>query len=91
MTTLPVIKPKRSLSVLRSGNGRASIASRKKGGTAGRKFSKRQARGEISLFVPNSPEMKALLEKSRQSIREGKGLTHEEFWKEVKRRQRKAR
>ncbi len=36
-----------------------------------------------SLILARSPRFQALLEKSRQSIKAGKGLSHEEFWKAV--------
>jgi prevent-host-death family protein len=36
-----------------------------------------------SLLIAHSPKFQALLEKSEQSIDEGKGLTSEEFWKAV--------
>jgi len=36
-----------------------------------------------SLILARSPRFQALLEKSRQSIQAGKGLSHEEFWKAV--------
>ena len=38
------------------------------------------------LLLARSPRFQALLEKSRQSIRSGKGLTHEDFWKAVAQR-----
>ncbi len=38
------------------------------------------------LILARSPRFQALLEKSRQSIRAGKGLPHKEFWKAVARR-----
>ena len=43
------------------------------------------------LILAHSPLLKAILEKSRQSIKEGKGLTHEAFWKAVKARRGKAK
>ena len=36
-----------------------------------------------SLFLARSPRFQALLDKSEQSIEEGKGVTSEEFWKAV--------
>lgn len=38
------------------------------------------------LLLARSPHFQALLNKSRQSIKEGKGLSRGEFWKTVKRR-----
>ena len=34
-------------------------------------------------LLASSPRFQALLEKSRRSIRAGKGLTHKDFWKAV--------
>lgn len=34
------------------------------------------------LVLAHSPQFRALLEKSRQQIREGKGIPHDEFWAE---------
>jgi prevent-host-death family protein len=42
------------------------------------------------LILAHSPRFQALLERSRQSIRAGKGIPHNEFWKTVAKR-RKAR
>jgi len=41
------------------------------------------------LLMARSPRLKALLDKSRQSIKEGKGIPSEKFWKAVERRARK--
>jgi len=41
------------------------------------------------LLLARSPQFQALLSKSRKSIREGKGLTRDEFWKAVKERRRR--
>lgn len=38
-----------------------------------------------SLVLARSPRFQELLERSRQSIRGGKGLSRSEFWKAVKR------
>jgi prevent-host-death family protein len=38
------------------------------------------------LLLAYSPRFQALLEKSRRSIRQGKGVSHEEFWKTVSKR-----
>jgi hypothetical protein len=38
------------------------------------------------LLLARSPRFQALLEKSRRSIRSGKGLTHKDFWKAVAQR-----
>lgn len=38
------------------------------------------------LLLARSPRFQALLEKSRRSIRSGKGLTHKEFWKAMAQR-----
>ena len=38
------------------------------------------------LILAHSPRFHALLEKSRRSIRAGKGLSSDEFWKAVKQR-----
>lgn len=35
------------------------------------------------MLIARSPQFQALIEKSRQSFRDGKGLTSEEFWKAV--------
>jgi len=44
------------------------------------------------LVLARSPRFQALLNRSRQSIKEGKGLSETAFWKEVRQRsqQRKA-
>ena len=36
------------------------------------------------MLLARSPRFQALLNKSRQSIKAGKGLSHDEFWKTVK-------
>jgi prevent-host-death family protein len=36
-----------------------------------------------NIVFSRSPRLKSLLEKSRQSIRDGKGLTEEAFWQAV--------
>jgi hypothetical protein len=41
-----------------------------------------------SLILARSPRFQALLEKSRQSIKAGKGLSQEEFWKAVGEREK---
>ncbi len=41
------------------------------------------------LLLAHSPRLKSLLNKSRQSIQEGKGLTRNEFWGEVRKRRGK--
>lgn len=38
------------------------------------------------MMLARSPRFRALLDKSRQSIREGKGLSEREFWKAVRQR-----
>ncbi len=38
------------------------------------------------LLLARSPRFQALLEKSRRTIRSGKGLTHKEFWRAVAQR-----
>lgn len=38
------------------------------------------------LMLGRSPRFQALLNRSRQSIKEGKGLSEKDFWKAVKRR-----
>ena len=43
------------------------------------------------LILARSPPFQALLEKSRQSIRAGRGLPHKEFWKAVARRTKRKR
>jgi prevent-host-death family protein len=40
------------------------------------------------LLLARSPRFQALLEKSRRSIRSGKGLPHSGFWKAVAQRQK---
>jgi prevent-host-death family protein len=42
------------------------------------------------LLLMHSPRFQSLLNKSRQSIKAGKGLSRNEFWKAVKRRTGKA-
>lgn len=41
------------------------------------------------LLLARSPQFQALLNKSRRSIRKGKGLSRDEFWRTVKERNRK--
>ncbi len=36
------------------------------------------------MLLARSPRFQALLNKSRQSIKAGKGLSHDDFWKAVK-------
>ena len=43
------------------------------------------------LILARSPPLQALLEKSRQSIRAGRGVPHKEFWKAVARRTKRKR
>ncbi len=43
------------------------------------------------LTVARSPRFQALLDKSRRSIKAGKGLSEKEFWKAVAQRQRKSK
>jgi prevent-host-death family protein len=38
------------------------------------------------LVLAHSPRFRALLDKSRQSLKAGKGLSHDEFWKAAKQR-----
>jgi len=38
------------------------------------------------LLLARSPRFQALLDRSRQSIKEGKGLTNDEFWNAVAKR-----
>ena len=40
------------------------------------------------LLFARSPRFQALLERSRRSIRAGKGLTHKDFWKAVAQRRK---
>jgi len=42
------------------------------------------------LVLARSPRFQALLEKSRQSIKAGKGLSRKEFWQAVAERQKEA-
>ncbi len=42
------------------------------------------------LLLARSPQFQAILNRSRRSIEEGKGLSRDEFWKTVKSRRRKA-
>lgn len=37
-----------------------------------------------SLMLGRSPRFQALLDRSRQSVQQGKGLSEEEFWKAVR-------
>jgi prevent-host-death family protein len=41
-----------------------------------------------SLILARSPRFQALLEKSRKSIKAGKGLSQEEFWQTVAEREK---
>jgi len=41
------------------------------------------------LMLARSPRFQALLNKSRQSIKAGKGLARDEFWRRVEERQEK--
>jgi hypothetical protein len=41
------------------------------------------------LLLARSPRFQALLDKSRQSIKAGKGLSRAEFWQAVKQRNHK--
>ena len=43
------------------------------------------------LHLARSRRFQALLDKSRRSIRSGKGLTHKDFWKTVAQRQKKGK
>jgi prevent-host-death family protein len=36
-----------------------------------------------SLVLARSPRFRALLDKSRQSIKAGKGLSHDDFWEAI--------
>lgn len=40
-----------------------------------------------NLVLARSPRFQAMLEKSRRSMKEGKGLSEEEFWSAVEQRQ----
>jgi len=40
------------------------------------------------LLLARSPRFQVLLERSRRSIRAGKGLTHKDFWKAVAQRRK---
>jgi hypothetical protein len=52
---------------------------------------RRSARGRMIVPLAHSPRFQALLEKSRRSIRAGKGLTHKDFWKAVAQRRKSPR
>jgi len=41
------------------------------------------------ILLSNSPRLQALLDRSRKSIAEGKGIPHNEFWRQVEERQGK--
>jgi prevent-host-death family protein len=43
-----------------------------------------------NLILVRSPRFQALLDKSRQSIKAGKGLSRDEFWSEVEKRNHKS-
>ncbi len=43
------------------------------------------------LLLGRSPRFQALLDRSRQSIKEGKGLSEEAFWEAVRKRARERR
>ncbi|HET6883061.1 MAG TPA: type II toxin-antitoxin system Phd/YefM family antitoxin [Pirellulales bacterium] len=34
------------------------------------------------VLMANSPRLQAIIAKSRQSIREGRGMSHDEFWRQ---------
>jgi len=38
------------------------------------------------VVLANSPRFQAILEVARQQIREGKGIPHDQFWAELRRR-----
>ncbi len=40
------------------------------------------------LLLARSPQLKAILDQSRQSLKAGKGLSRDEFWKTVRSRRR---
>src|SRR3972149_3886766 len=40
------------------------------------------------LILAHSPRFQALLEKSRRSLKAGKGISHNEFWKTVAQRRK---
>ena len=40
-----------------------------------------------NLILARSPRLQSMLEKSRRSIKEGKGLSEEEFWSAVEKRE----
>ena len=46
------------------------------------KYAKRYAKGA------RRPKLEALLDKSRRQIEEGKGIPHDEFWRQVAERQK---
>jgi prevent-host-death family protein len=51
-----------------------------------------QDEGEIErLMMAYSPRLRAILEQSRQQIREGEGLSHEQFWSGVEGREPRKR
>jgi prevent-host-death family protein len=39
------------------------------------------------LLMAYSPRLRAILEESRQQIREGRGIGHDEFWSEIEARE----
>jgi prevent-host-death family protein len=43
------------------------------------------------LILAHSPRFQAILEKSRQSVRAGKGIPHDAFWKTVTQRSKSQR
>jgi len=43
------------------------------------------------LILSRSPRFRALMEKSRESLEKGKGLSHKDFWKAVAERKGKGR
>jgi prevent-host-death family protein len=43
------------------------------------------------LMMAHSPRLREILEAGRQQIREGGGIPHEEFWREVEAKPKKAR
>ena len=43
------------------------------------------------LVLAHSPRLRAILDTGRQQIREGKGISHEDFWREMEEEPRKGR
>lgn len=90
MNTAPVAKVKTHLSVyLKQCEKDGPVVITRKGKAVAVLLAPQDEDDLERLVLARSPRFQALLEKSRQSIREGRGLSHDEFWKAVEQRHRK--